>query len=266
MAKDELKGQTLLCPKCHEPLTIGAGLSARGGTQASGGLADLLDEVGIQEVRGPRCPNCAAGLRPNAVMCVECGFNLQTKERVKAAKVRKAGERGHGEAAEDLLTRAAGRIQEDKAEEKKNRSQGLPAWVYFLMLAGIIAFTIAMFRLPRDQAVKMAGFCVIGAGSLGSTYFSIRILIVAFGESMACGLMCLFIPFYQLFYVITRWDMCGGYFLMSIATSFISGIGAGMLAMAPMFEAKPDTQQSWLPPPTHFAVVAPAENFEVYVL
>lgn len=266
MAKDELKGQTLLCPKCHEPLTIGAELPAKGGSQSGGGLADLLDEVGIQEVRGPRCPNCAAGLKPNAVMCVACGFNLQTKEQVKAARVRKAGERGFGEAAEDLLTRAAGRIQEDKAEEKKNRSQGLPAWVYFLMLAGIATFTVAMFRLPRDQAVRMAGGCVIAAGSLGSAYFGIRILIVAFRESTACGLMCLFIPFYQLFYVISRWDMCGGYFLMSIATSCISGIGWGMVAMSSLFEAKPDSQQSWLPPPTQYAVVAPCETYETNIL
>ncbi len=46
-AKDELMGQTLLCPKCHEPLTIGEGTGKK--RQGSGGgMADLFDEAGIE--------------------------------------------------------------------------------------------------------------------------------------------------------------------------------------------------------------------------
>jgi hypothetical protein len=263
-AKDELRGQTLLCPKCHQPLTIGEG-QQKAAAQHSGGVADLLDEVGLKEIHGPRCPRCAAGLRPDAVMCVACGFHLQTKEQIRGVRVRKAGERGHGEAAEELLSRAADAIIEDKLEEKKNRSQGLPAWVYFLMLIGLGAFTVAMFMIPRERAFLISGMCVMGAGGLGSLYYGIRMLIVAFNESVACGIMYLLIPFYSLYYIITRWDQCGGYFLMSLATGAVSGIGQILIAVSPMMAAKPEgAGQSWVPAPHSYAVVAALDPTSIF--
>jgi len=236
MAKDELQGQTLLCPKCHQPLTIGEGLQKGGQRKQAGGMEDLLEEVGIKEYQGPRCPRCAAPLKPNAVLCVECGFHLQTQQKVKGARVRKAGERGHGEAAEDLLARAVNLLEEDKIEEKKNRSQGLPAWVYFIGLTLMIGFTSAMFMIPKDQAFLITGFTVLGIGALATAYFEIRMLIVAFSESALCGILCILFSPYWLYYIFTRWDQVGGFFLMSLGTSFVSTIGWGIVLLAPMMK------------------------------
>jgi hypothetical protein len=253
-------GQTLLCPKCHQPLTI-VEESSKGAGRGGGGVADLFDEAGIEAVSGPRCTRCGAPLKPNAVMCVECGTNLQTGERVEGAKVRKSGERGHGEAADVLLERAAKRIHEDKVEERKTRAQGLPAWIYFVMLSLLIGFCVSMFMIPKDQAFRITGFVIIGISALYSTYLSIRILIVAFSESLAQGLLCLFVPFYILIFIITRWDMVGGLFLLQLGCSVVAGIGAGIVAMAPMMKAEDGPGQAQLPSrPVRQDVLALAPN------
>src|ERR1700752_4945917 len=98
-------------------------------------MGELFDEIGIKEYSGSRCPQCNSPLKPNAILCTSCGFHLQSGQKVAGAKVYKVGERGHTEAADSLLDRAAKQIETDKVETKKNQSQGLPAWIYFIALA-----------------------------------------------------------------------------------------------------------------------------------
>ena len=46
-------------------------------------MMGLLDEADVQGVtRGPTCENCAAELTPGAIMCIECGYNMETGRRV----------------------------------------------------------------------------------------------------------------------------------------------------------------------------------------
>jgi hypothetical protein len=241
MAKDELIGQTLLCPKCHDPITIGEG-SQQQRRQGGGGMEDLFDEAGIKEAKGHRCPKCMAELKPNAILCVACGFNLQTGDKIEGVKVRVAGQRGHGEAADVLLERAAQTIAEDKAEELKTRKQGLPAWVYLLALLGLGGFAVAMFLIPREQAFSITGLILIGFAWLASMYYQIRILIVAFTESWVCGLLYLFLPFYWLYYLVTRWDDVGGFFLMQLACLGPYLLGWLMLVIAPAFAESEEDQ------------------------
>ena len=85
------------------------------------------------------------------------------------------------------LNRAEKQIETDKVEAKKNRRTGLPAWVLFLALAGLVGFVATMFLIPRDQAFLFTGYCIVGFGGLMSTYFGIRMIMVAFQESTTCG-------------------------------------------------------------------------------
>ena len=188
MAKDELKGQTLLCPKCHQPLTIGEELQQRGAAQA-GGMDDLFDEVGLKEFKARVVRNCGAASKPNAVMCVECGFNLQTNEQSPGGKVRKAGERGHGEAAEELLSLRGGSHQGRQTRRKKEPLAG-SARVGLLPGAWLVgASPSSMFMIPKDQAFRITGMCVAGhrvAWQRSTSRFAS--LIVAFQESVVCGI------------------------------------------------------------------------------
>jgi hypothetical protein len=181
--------------------------------------------------------------------------------------VRKAGERGHGEAAEVLLDRAAERIAAEKAEDKKQRSQGLPAWAYFILLVMVLGFSIAMFMIPKQTAFMISGWTLFTLSNLALLYFQVRILIVAFSESVTCGLLYLFLPFYSLYYIFTRWDECGGYFLMSIVANVVAGVGQAVVGLGPMMGGDEADATRWNPPPRPVAAVvvsAPAELMETY--
>ena len=103
-AKDELAGKRVKCPKCSQPLTIpAAGAAAAGASAAAAGapaaartaaakpsdagdpiIAALLDEVGLTASKtGVRCPNCRADVKPDDVMCVQCGYNIETGKKAK---------------------------------------------------------------------------------------------------------------------------------------------------------------------------------------
>lgn len=113
-AKDSLAGKRVKCPKCAQPIVIGAGnptapagktgtaTQARPGQAAAGKrpttagtaaaagaynpLLDLLDEVNVKSaVRGPMCPNCSAEMKPGSILCVSCGFNIETGERLRTS-------------------------------------------------------------------------------------------------------------------------------------------------------------------------------------
>lgn len=245
-AKDELVGQTLLCPKCSAPLTIGAPRQVAAGASRKAGLDDLFDEVGIKEVRGPRCPSCGAGMKPNAVICLECGYNTKTGTKVAAALAagqRGGGHGGHGIAADAMLERAAQALEQDKVEHKKNRSQGAPWYVYFAGLTLAVGFAVGMVMIPQKTAFLVLGASIIGLAGIAQFYFYIRMLIVAFSESAACGLMFMFVPFYGLYYIITRWSDVGPFFMMQLMASFIQGFGMLVIFVGPYLAVSEDGEE-----------------------
>ena len=162
-AKDELAGRTVACPKCKQPLKIGGAPAAAPAPApapapaASGAMADLLDEAGFDNVQGPRCPQCANPIQPGALLCVSCGFNLQTGEKVEGAAVQIQGEGGEKAMAAMLLNSAASRIANEKLEDKKTRAQGAPIWIYLVAFAGVLAFVACMLLMSRDNAFRING-------------------------------------------------------------------------------------------------------------
>lgn len=97
-AKDTLAGKKVKCPKCSAPVLIGAsrigvGVKSAKGTagvkpaakSAYNPLIGLLDEADIKSVvkKGPLCPNCSAEMKPGGVICVSCGYNIETGKRLK---------------------------------------------------------------------------------------------------------------------------------------------------------------------------------------
>src|SRR5262245_14192760 len=116
-AKDELAGKTIRCPKCGDPIAIPTAetqpVAGRSQAQAparqqarnqdddplrmaapsaarAGGdpfLNELLLEAGVTSDishTGPRCPGCNAPIQPDAVLCVKCGYNVRTGQRMRA--------------------------------------------------------------------------------------------------------------------------------------------------------------------------------------
>ena len=86
-AKDELAGKRAKCPKCGQPLVIGALAKAKVASSdplgGSGGVSGLMDQAGFEKAGGTACPKCNAGMQRGAVLCVECGYHLETGDVLK---------------------------------------------------------------------------------------------------------------------------------------------------------------------------------------
>lgn len=242
-AKDELAGKAVRCPKCKQPLTIPAPQAA---PAASSALDDLFDEVGIEQKHGPTCPNCGAELKANAVLCVACGFNMQTGEKAEGAKIYdQLG--GHEASADAVLERAAKQIAIDKEDDRKNKSVGSPAYVYLFYLLAMVAFAAMMFTLPKGRAFYITGVVIVSFGGVIQSYWGIRIIIAAFMESAAQGFLYLFVPFYPIYYWITRWETVGSFFINALKAIGIQIIGGCFMGLGLVLPWTFEVEESWLP-------------------
>lgn len=253
-AKDELAGKAVKCPNCQQPLRIPLAQSAaplpssapsqprmpsQPATSAAafgppagggGGAHSLFDEVGLKQAPAgaAMCPGCAAPLPTGAVLCIKCGYNLKLGRRMETVRMgAEGGHGGHGAheaGTADLMNKAAISIEEDKEEERRKTREGLPWWAYGIGLLFCIGFIIMMMVLPQEIALMTGGILLYSIAFIVSIYAQIRILIIAFTDSVAQGLLCLLVPCYGLVYVIMHWDQCGGYFLMQVAANVVANL------------------------------------------
>ena len=97
-----------------------------------------------------------------------------------------------------------------------------------------IALLIAVFSLVVGPASMFAMMIVVIVGCVVSAASGLHSLILAFREDVACGLMIMFVPFYNLYYLVTRWEEQRGPFLMQlsmilmiVSSLFAVAVGAG---------------------------------------
>jgi hypothetical protein len=201
-------------------------------------------------------------LAQNAVLCVECGFNLETGRFTKGTGVAVAKEgkkkaEGHEGAAELLLDKAQHSLKEDYLEQIKNRTEGMPIWAIMAALIIIGTIAVSMSLMPRSRAFFVSGCVCIGVCNTIAAVFGLRILIISFRESAVTGLLYLFVPFYSLFYIITRWSKCGRLFLTSLVAVAMSGFGFLMLWMSTIVSDQ--TEETRLPLETSTYVACRSE-------
>jgi len=100
--------------------------------------------------------------------------------------------------------------------------------------------------MPRDDAFLICGIGLIVFGNIIISVYAIRMIIAAFMEDMVCGLLWLFVPFYSLFYLATRWSRLSGLFAMQMLGVFFVFIGWGMVAMSPFMAIKEKSEDVYL--------------------
>lgn len=199
-AKEEMAGKAVKCPNCAQPLRIPQPAAAQADdASAPGGLTDLLDEVGLkakhEDYVGRRCPSCDDPLAQNAVLCVGCGYNLETGKFVDG--IRDLGTAGTEDGDEDgmegiaemLLERARTTIKEDAKEEKKQRTQGMPLWMLATLLTVCLTFLLVMMFMSRGKALFISGFMWVILMGIVQSVCGIRLIIIAFKEDVKCGLL-----------------------------------------------------------------------------
>jgi len=282
-AKDELAGKTVKCPKCQKPLKIPGGspaAAARGGgatgaqtpqraqqtgasapAKPTGGISDLLDEVGFSTPKphaGPRCPACEAPMQPGAVLCVECGFNVQSGQRLATT-----GEGGIAlnarrpmTDAEKMVAKAAREIDEAPIETKGSQfgdARSIGAWILpiFLPVLLLIALAVTIYWggviagqvlliigaiLAGEWALIIPfGLVLLGTGMWIVGWFNIS--LTAIDKHIAHGLLSLItLGWYSAYVAPLYWDDCrsGGNLLYNgfwtIQLGIMSLFGIGMVS------------------------------------
>ncbi|TVS09120.1 MAG: hypothetical protein EA424_27785 [Planctomycetaceae bacterium] len=261
-AKDELAGKVVKCPKCEKPLKVPAATKKAAPVAApapgSGSLADLLDEAGLtakhDDYQGRHCPSCNSPLAENALLCVGCGLNLETGRFIRGsgpivAKDKAKQAEGHEGAAERLLSRAEKALVQEKVEQIKNVREGAPIWAIFCALVVLGTLAVSMSMMPRRDAFELSGWvCIIVCGIV-QTACGLHLLVLAFKEDVLVGVLYLFVPFYSLYFVITRWSRCRQTFLIAVTAALASLLGVGMLWLATIV-SEPSPDVGYLPPHT----------------
>ncbi|MCE2792714.1 MAG: hypothetical protein ACK56J_10575 [Planctomycetota bacterium] len=246
--RDDFAGKAVKCPKCKSPMQVpaaatqppagksasagkpavaksGAGANAGAGAGRSAGsspgrkfnpLLDLLDEAGVEaKPRGRACPMCAAEMSPTAVICIQCGFNAATGERLQTAVL--VDEDAYSTAdmtdAEKILAKAEKEIDEmpvssfgqDFGEGKESYLIATVALVCLAIFVGlgvsIILFmdTIINYFEISPEAISLGAAIVLGLGCV--TYISIVAFMASPGHGIAClatlGIYCIVFGFMQ---------------------------------------------------------------------
>lgn len=244
-AKDHLAGKTVRCPKCQQPLTVSQGSPA-----PAGGLADLLDEGGVvgASMHGQQpCPGCKAPMTPGTVICVQCGYNLkvgQKMEMMTNVDFSSPDAKPMSD-AEKALAKAEKEIKDSPIEQSS--SQYGDGWEAYIVMAGMVV-ALAVFLsvsgvvlyLVNEQVQETKESGKGGnPGAMVSIFFGlvlanvggIWLLVLAFMEDIAKGVMCLLVPLYILYFAATQFGsnkLPVMMYFMGIAMQFVGGFMMGL--------------------------------------
>ena len=114
-AKDTLAGRRVKCPKCGDKLTVpekAAASPKKKRVNPKAGSFDMMDEL-LKEAnvksaaRGNVCDDCGAEMSLGAVICVECGFNLETGGRLRTDMYDEENDNAGDETAAQRMMRQA---------------------------------------------------------------------------------------------------------------------------------------------------------------
>ena len=241
-AKDELAGKRVKCPKCGQPLVIAEAAPAPSDSleDSLGGLGGLMDQAGFENAGGAACPKCNAGMPPGAVLCVACGFHLESGETLKTRviKTSKALEDGSDQLLKGVKLKSRGHEVLDKAQRDVKRDELLqasvrksaPVWLVMMWLIVVVLFIISVmfggpYKLQAGYAWQITAGVFVGMAYLG-------MVIQAFFVGQSVGWLTLFTggllflfgkyaakSFYaRMLVLLAIFCYCGGWLLVLVNT------------------------------------------------
>jgi hypothetical protein len=109
------------------------------------------------------------------------------------------------------------------------------------LMSGVAAATFLIALLPLAGSLigyaagnrSAAGFCLVATMVIAGVNFIVAAVwqvVLPFQESTACGLMFIFVPFYGLYYTLSRWDAMKGPFFAAFGAILLV---VGLSALAP---------------------------------
>lgn len=244
---DKFAGKEGKCPKCQKKLRVPRPKAPAGGSApAAAGMAasqtkktpqakkatkaaaastpskldSLFDDAGLVQKTGPTCPQCMVDIKPNTVVCTNCGFNTQTGETLAGFDAQVNGP----EFDNAFLQEAADNMRRDLAMDSRRAKAQMPWWVLMSFLIGAVTLCAAgvviidgQFGTPDPETTfigkvqRLPVFIVLGCtacvtGIAITCFAHLSIVTFAFGKSIGQGFACLFLPlFYSIVYGIMNW-------------------------------------------------------------
>ena len=212
-ANDSLAGRKVKCPKCKRPISIPAATDSAAATSAtrppapqkpkspkasapsapsSGSIADMFDEEGL--TGGPQqnaCPSCGAVMKPEAVLCIDCGYSKQYGFKIKSQVKSDAGvasDDAHSDATRAILAKAARELdkkQEDTGIDAPLDEKEEPMWKAWLMLLAVPLLMAYMYFLFIVMGVSMARVSALASVAWETGSWELWIaLVFTFGAVM----------------------------------------------------------------------------------
>lgn len=199
-AKDELAGRRVKCPKCKhaisipkpapKPQSVGAGYNP---------LLDLLEDEDVRSVsRGPVCDNCGVEIVPGSVICIDCGYNLETGDQleteIEADDVGYTADSSMTD-AERIMAKAEREIDEMPVTgDDQDFGDGSESYVIALVAGGIglvlicIGLIVILSMEQLATIVSSAGISFVASACL-YVAMGIWLTIVAFKASQVHGVV-----------------------------------------------------------------------------
>lgn len=122
--------------------------------------------------------------------------------------------------------KTSGSSKPKKHKKKTSRSSdsgGLPftnplVWLGFPIAATLVTMAVTLILPPLGMILSLV---LILAGLILALIGGIRSLVDAFREDVVCGFLYLIVPFYPLYYLVTRWEEQKGPFLMNVCGTLL---------------------------------------------
>ena len=179
-------------------------------------LLDLLDEAGVKgRSKGPVCDSCGSEMSPTAVICVQCGFNMATGQKLGTAVLISDNDELVDAAgmtdAEKLLAKAEKDIDEmpvssfgqDFGEGNESFLIAMIAFISLVVFVGLGVTTVLLmdqitdFIKPEKISLLAAIFIALGC----MTYITVVAFLSSPAHGIACvataGLYCIGFAFFQ---------------------------------------------------------------------
>ncbi len=206
-AKDELAGRRVKCPKCQNPVVIEAAAAAvpapapvRSAAKAAARnpLLDILDEEEVRSrARGPMCDNCGSEVKRGMVICIDCGFNLETgalleteaDEDIESTAGMSGTEQMMRKAERDLEEASGAGVDDDFGDGAESYLIALVAGFFGIIML-CLALAVVFFMETLTLFMSPAGISLI-ASVLLYLGMAAWISIVAFSAAQGHGIACL---------------------------------------------------------------------------
>jgi hypothetical protein len=134
-----MPGESVRCPNCREPVTVPSEERPRVKLKGEG-VPPPLPVAAAAGAGAAECPSCHAPVMAEAVICVQCGLNLQTGKKMTAGTVTAS--------------------REEIREQKESRQKLIKNIVLIVVVVGILAFALPrlwdVFFPPAPQYARPA--------------------------------------------------------------------------------------------------------------